>query len=834
MELVFLKSSNGVRLTKTVTPSETRSYPNVRNVTSVHHTITADQRGLDQFESYLRSYADDGHCLLKGKLKQPLIDESRAGSTDRLAYCEYLVFDLDGVKVPGFANKQGLTSADLIRVAEQVIISLPPEFHEVSYIAQASSSLGLKGDRVSMHIYMLLTIPLPVKTIKNWFKHINLQTDMFAQQITLSANGQSLRWPLDPSVADNSKLIFIAPPDFTDASLDPFATPDDRIVKVDRGQPTIDLAAMLADLSPQKVHNESIKLRNELRKAQGLGSKPSKTTNVTLRNESVEVITDPDKMSISIIDDSAYPFVRCNINGGDSGGYYFNHEDPTYMFNFKDEPIFEIEKADKDFYDTLVDRFADKQGVGKHNKPLAPVVLRDFYTDCYYNGVYNPNTKQFTDEYPLTPTTKNSVESFMRSHGRPEPDFIPDARVVFEPASAAPAVQFDSTPYYVNMYRRSKYMLNASVPLEPLTYGTGHQLVEHCPRIYNLIHHMLGNGKAETEHFINWLAHIYQSKSKSMTAWILGGVPGTGKGLFVNKVLKPLFGFDHVVMKALENIEEQYNLYMRTALFLVVDEFRMTDAKGGAIRIADKLKNQITEPTLTIRAMRSNQVELPSFTNFLFLSNRPDAVKIETGDRRYNVAPRQEHKLEDIHPELIKEIPLLETELRKFAGTLETYLVDERMARVCMNNTAKNDMRSISMSVFDEFCEALCTGKLEFFNDVLEIEMMNTFEANRISSSHRFVKTWIADGLKTQQSVIPIEHLRVVYHVLTETNPQIALRQFSKMLDRNGLKSKPQRNLRTGKTSRGIRVDWTTHADDIQDMIDRYFDEPQDKALLSA
>ena len=77
---------------------------------------------------------------------------------------------------------------------------------------------------------------------------------------------------------------------------------------------------------------------------------------------------------------------------------------------------------------------------------------------------------------------------------------------------------------------------------------------------------------------------------------------------------------------------------MRTAL-LIVDEFRWECRYIG--KMADKLKHQITEPNLTIRAMRTNQIELPSFCNFLFLTNRADAVKIEEGDRRYNVAPRQ-------------------------------------------------------------------------------------------------------------------------------------------------------------------------------------------------
>ena len=132
----------------------------------------------------------------------------------------------------------------------------------------------------------------------------------------------------------------------------------------------------------------------------------------------------------------------------------------------------------------------------------------------------------------------------------------------------------------------------------------------------------------------------------------------------------------------------------------------MTDANRGSLRMADKLKNQITEPTLTIRGMRSNQIELPSYTNFIFLTNRSDAVKIETGDRRYNVGPRQEVKLEDAHPEIVENIDTIHEELNTFAGALSQYKVSKRMARICMNNEAKITMRNVTMSVFEEFCEA--------------------------------------------------------------------------------------------------------------------------------
>ncbi|WP_291812739.1 primase-helicase family protein [Limnobacter sp.] len=735
------------------------------------------------------------------------------------------------MNVPGFTNKKELTADDVQRAADTVIAQLPAEFQDVTYIAQASSSLGMKGDRVSMHIYIALTVALPVKAVKLWLRHLNYTVDMFSSQLELSVNGQALKYPLDPSVADNSKLIFIAPPDYDDDKLDPFQTVDDRLVLVERSNPTVDLAPLLGEVSPEATHQAGLKFKDDLRKRNGLKPKKARLQTTTIQGEVHDVLMNPDQMSVQIVDTTNLPFVRCNINGGDSGAYWFNIDDPTYMYNFKDEPVFEIEKADREFYASIFDTY--EQELANRGRVSRPVALRDFYTDTYYNGLFDPNINQFDDDFPLTPTQKTSIQSFMRSHGRQEPDFIPDARVVFDPCTDAPAVQMEETPYYVNMYRKTDYMLNSNEAPE-LTYGTAAQLAEVVPLTYKLIHHMLGSGTAETEHFINWLAYIYQTRRKSMTAWIFTGVPGTGKGLFANKILKPLFGHAHVPMKSLENIEEQFNLYMRSALFLVVDEFRMTDAHGGSLRMADKLKNQITEPTMTIRAMRANQIELPSYTNFIFLTNRPDAVKIEPGDRRYNVSPRQETKLEIALPEVIEGIDDLENELHTFAGALQAFNVDKRMARTCMNNAAKDEMRTVTMSVFEEFCEALQRGNLQYFLDVLDISLDDTFNSSRIVSAQRFVKAWIADADKHGMSVIPVEHLRTVYHTQTEQHPAIANREFHKRLDRFGLRTQQKRQPgadRGAAPIRGIIVEWTTDNEQLTDVIEQHFDD-QDKRLI--
>ena len=834
MKLTFLEASDGTRLSKTITATETRSYPNVKVVSS--YEVTVPEGDIKAFEAALRSCGADGMCLLKGPLRGPLFDESRKGRSDNVAYAPYIVIDLDNAILPDVTLPTPINAADVARVAELAIALLPVEFRDVSYIAQASSSLGFKGNKVSMHLYFMLKTPLPPKSIKLWLRHLNLAIPAFADQLQLSTSGSTLRYIIDPSVADNSKLIFIAPPLFTDKTRDPFASADDRIVCVERANGSVELTPLIASIHPEILSRQIQDKKDELRVSVGLPKKKSKVTLVTHGDAQLEVLTNPDRMSINVVDDSNYPYVRCNINGGDSNAYWFNVDDPTYMLNFKDEPAFEIEKADPEFYATLFERYADRGA--KDMLPTRPIVARDFYSDTYWNGVFDPNTGQFTEKFPLTATSRGSIEGFMKSHGRAAPSFIPDAKIVFDPSKLDDQIQMDTPPYYVNMYTRSPYMLHAAQPTVPLGYGTGLNMQHKCPTIYKIIYHMLGSSPFEVEHFINWLAFIYQNKIKSMTAWVLTGIPGTGKGLFVNKILKPLFGEQHVPMRAMENLEEHFNSYMRSAMFLVVDEFRMNDARLGATRLADKLKNMITEPNLTIRGMRSNQVELPSYTNFIFLTNRQDAIRLDEGDRRYNIGPRQEKKLVDAYPTILDELDNIEGELFLFAGILETFAVDAKMARTCMNNNAKTSMRAITMSIHEEFIDAYKRGDFAYFAEVLDISMTNTFEAGAIAGAQRIVRDWLMDAYTRGWSLCSADQLRVVYLAYAQPQPAPSPKEFSKSCHRAGLLTQRKRmpgaySVGVKEAVRGFYVDWTTEKGELQSFAQDYI-EPRDLIKVEA
>ena len=816
MELIFLSSKQ--KLVKEISPKGVTPYPLVKNFTSLHEEVTS----CDEFYNALTKHAAAGNCLHKGSLKKKIKNSPRAGMANRNASTDYIVFDLDGLHLPNTDIPTSVDTDDIRSIAKQYVHHLPACFQDVSYIAQASASLGLKGNTISMHLFFMLARPVYPRALKEWFRSLNYETPIFAEQLTLSSNGQSLSYPIDISVADNSKLIYIAPPNFIDLQ-DPAS--GGRFVKINRNSETVDIFPLVKEVNRERMSNLGIQIKNNLRKEIGLPKKNAKTQNLNINDEFVELLDNPDKMNIQVSRISK-PYVNCNVNEGDSGGYYFLLTNPHFMFNFKGEPIWEIEKADPEFYRWIFEEF--EKDISKE-KNLRPIVLRDFFTDTYYNGLFNTKLQQFDDRFPLTPTNKTSLEGFMKTHNRPMPDFIPDARVVFDPSNDT-GINLTDVPYYVNMYRNTDYMLAAQTPQEDLEYGTAINLAGITPNIYKLISHILGGAPTECEHFINWLAYIYQNKNKAMTAWILTGVPGTGKGLFIHKVLKPLFGEQQVPMRALEHIEEQFNLYMRTALFLAVDEFRM-GASGNVGKMADKLKHQITEPNLTIRAMRANQVELPSFCNFIFLTNRADAVKIEEGDRRYNVAPRQERKLEEVYPELLTNLQDLEAELYKLAGVLKTFKVNERMAHTVLENTAKAEMRQISMSVLEEFATAIKAGDLPFFTELLDIPLTNAFDAGGITIAQRYVKNWIATA--GEELIIPMPHFKIVYDILTDSKNKMSVRDFTKAMSRLNIKPSRKRigGDRTTSAPRGVVITWELTEEVKQLLIKDYFDS-NDQSLL--
>ena len=117
------------------------------------------------------------------------------------------------------------------------------------------------------------------------------------------------------------------------------------------------------------------------------------------------------------------------------------------------------------------------------------------------------------------------------------------------------------------------------------------------------------------------------------------------------------------------------------------------------------------------------------------------------------------------------------------------------------------------------------TNHLEYFVDILDIPLTNTFDAGSISTAQRYIKNWITQTDK--EMVIPMQHFKIVYDVLTDNTKSLSNRDFIKAMNRLNIKSIRKR-MGEGKYSsapRGVLIIWLLAEDVKQSILETHFDE---------
>ena len=120
-----------------------------------------------------------------------------------------------------------------------------------------------------------------------------------------------------------------------------------------------------------------------------------------------------------------------------------------------------------------------------------------------------------------------------------------------------------------------------------------------------------------------------------------------------------------------------------------------------------------------------------------------------------------------------------------------------------------------------------------FFSDILDINTANVQNMNEVATAQRIVKHWIAMA-KEKYTIIPMEHLRTVFHVQTEANPRLSPREFSKQMSRNGITSarkRPANAPRDVNVVTGTVVNWEIDELERQRLINTYFDGTDQRLL---
>jgi hypothetical protein len=773
MKITFFKA--GVPLTKSFAKQadgsvSKSSYPNVYEVTSIEE----DVMDMKSFATVLKKHAALGHCLVKGTPTRSLVSESRAGTTDSNAMSEWLVFDVDGL-----ANVA--TPNDFMKLLG---------FDNVSYVVQYSASYKITSPDLRCHIFVRLDKPMAAPLIKQWLMQLNHGIPALKDSMSLTKTGNSLSWALDISACQNDKLLYIAPP-LLKGIKDPMAkTP--RIDYIAKNSATLSIQGTVnSSAQNRELSNKRI---NEIRTSLGY---PERKTTYKMHG-SMEVLSRPDSCVVSDIK-AERGYVYFNLNGGDSWGYFHPEDQPDYIHNFKGEPAYLTKELLPEYWNQLT-----QQATRTSSSGITYLAFCDKRTGAYWRGTYTASTNAL-DIYQAKNETQ--VRHFAKQNGLPLGDYIPEWELVFDPNDV---VRVDTQNQVVNLFEPTVYMQQIV------------KTTKACPKtILKVVHHVLGSDADITDRFINWLAYILQNRCMAKTAWVMNGTTGTGKGILMSRILRPLLGPNQTAVRRAAELNEPYNAYMEQCLMVFVDEVEVkvfNNEKGAMANI----KNFVTEENITIRAMYQASHEVRNYTSWIFNSNKPDPLVIDKEDRRFNIGKYQTEKLDLTQDEIERVIA---TELQTFHDYLMCYAVDAKKAQTPMESAERDNMMSISESSVDMVSSALREGCMGFFIEQMptgKAYERNIVEKNKVED-YIEVLIHVLDNTDriTGKCGIPRDMLRTMFDYSVGSMPTTP-NKFTSLLKHHRIHVV---KIRIGKeTMRGLAVIWKD-----TDKFDEYRDALQPK-----
>lgn len=771
MDLIFLQTS--VPLTKTYEKKGSEivktPYPNVYEVTSIEEKCP----DLKTFEQLLIKHAAAKNCLLKGSIARPLVKESRAGSTDTNGFTDWICLDIDGLP--------NVTTVDINGTAHSATVSLDDLLAElgladISYVLQWSASYGISNTDYRCHLFMQLDKAYPAPLLKQWLIHRNHESSLLNSSMRLTRTGNSISWTLDITACQNDKLIYIAPPILKGGLKDPLAKRP-RITYVKKKHDKLSITEQIPTTA--KNRERTLKRIEELREAEGL---PKRKITFKMHG-STEIMVKPDECTITDMKVER-GFVYFNLNGGDSWAYYHPENNPNYIYNFKGEPTYLTKELIPSYWAEISSSATHENSEGKIFLALCDK------RGSYWRGIYDRNADSL-DLFPAKNETQ--VRDFAKENGWPLGDYVPTWDVIFDPTGKVPKIDVDHRT--LNTFTPSVYMSNADKT-------KGRKIKTPPPLITKIITNALGDDQECVDHFLNWLAFIFQRRELTGTCWVLHGIQGTGKGSLLKLILRPLFGSKQVAARNMEDLGERFNDYIANALIVFIDEIQTT-ALVNENSVLAKMRNYVTESPVPVRAMHRGSVELPNYSNWIMSSNKSDPVKIPRDDRRTNVARFQPNKLVMSQAER----DAVETELQDFANFLAAFDVDEDKVRTPIDNTDRTILMDLSETSTDSVANALLNGDAEFFIDQMPTNerftnqvAFNRTEEYKVTLTSLLQRT----DLKTGKCNIARDELRSLFEYCVGNVPDTP-NKFTTYLKHHRIYTT---RVWVDKTVHGITVTW--------------------------
>ena len=284
---------------------------------------------------------------------------------------------------------------------------------------------------------------------------------------------------------------------------------------------------------------------------------------------------------------------------------------------------------------------------------------------------------------------ENLVDEFENEFKIRPNDLIMVSGTTFEPNNKEEFIKQENGTFLRNEFKLSKYLQMKGDEIDNVNFR-----FENLKTFYFLLH-LLNHDYQRVQWVINWLAYFFQELKKSQVALVLIGIQGTGKNIFFNQIIRPLFGEAYTKAINDKSLNTKYKgSLIENVIFLNLDEISANTSLSDSQK--NFIKALITNESVTIEKKFENlEQETLLYAQVLITSNEAYAVEIEPNDRRYTVFPTGETLLSTNFLGLASYEALsdvLQSELEMFACYLKAYPVDVQLANAALSTPEKDEM----------------------------------------------------------------------------------------------------------------------------------------------
>lgn len=140
--------------------------------------------------------------------------------------------------------------------------------------------------------------------------------------------------------------------------------------------------------------------------------------------------------------------------------------------------------------------------------------------------------------------------------------------------------------------------------------------------------------EADRNRLLVWMAWVLQNPHKRpcVALLLLGRITGTGKS-FVARVFEQIIGETNTQRPKNSSLKGDFNPWAALCRLAIVEEL----CQIGKREVTHELRDMITEPTIEVNPKGINPYKIQNHIAMFGISNEPDALPIQRGDRRWEV-----------------------------------------------------------------------------------------------------------------------------------------------------------------------------------------------------